>query len=349
MWANPLKYNLKVKNMKKSLIVFSIVFVLMFSMAASVFGTKVLSIEQIPNDPLYNQYPDVYGDYIVWSDDIKDYDVLAYNILTKQKFMIKQNTGQEAHPAIWEDIVVWEEAGGLNYYNLKTRQYNSIPDSADAWYPAIYGDIVVWEDNGINAYNLKTRQPITIPGSGNGEYADIYGDIVIWRDDGDIYGFNLKSSTTSFLIVDTTGNSYRPRIYGDIIVWAEEGKICKYNIKTSEKTIIYDGNREYADGDVDIYGDIVVWQEGDYQIYGYNLKTGQEFLIRDTEEDGKNVDWPAIYCGRVVWYEDNYYNETESNYEVFLANLDVVCETAKKSLPMDWIMKKFGLGKYKNN
>ncbi len=88
-----------------------------------------------------------------------------------------------------------------------------------------------------------------------------------------------------------------------------------------------------------IYGDIVVWEDyrsGNVDIWGYNLKTKEEFQITtDTRDQG----FPAIYCGRVVWQD--YRNV---NADIYLANLDVVCETTKhKSLPMAQILKILGL------
>jgi len=50
---------------------------------------------------------------------------------------------------------------------------------------------------------------------------------------------------------------------------------------------------------------------------------------------------PAIYCGRVVW--EDYRNETTNGIDIYLANLDVVCETTHKSLPMAQILKILGL------
>ena len=104
----------------------------------------------------------------------------------------------------------------------------------------------------------------------------------------------------------------------------------------SEERITKEPTHQYSPA---IYGDIVVWH--DYRntnsdIYGYNLKTKQEFQIT-TNTAGQYV--PAIYCDRVVWYDDR-----NNNYDIYIAYLDVVCETAKKSLPMDWFMKHFGLG-----
>lgn len=300
--------------MKKSLILFSIIFVLFFSMTASVLGTKILSQKQITNDSATeNYYPDIYEGIIVWDHiDISGgiiFSIYGYNLNTNQQFVIAENIRDYGYPAIWGDYVVWMQGEQISIYNLKTKQVTLVGGNDDtAYWPDIYDGTVVWSENGdIRSYNIKTGVFRMISDSDTADYPAINGDTVVWEDGGDIYGFNLKSSATPFLIRDT-GNAYYPAIYGDI----------------------------------------AVWQEGDYDIYGHNLKTGQEFLIRDSENPF-DLGYPAIFCGSVVWHEEVSYPESLERYQIFIANLDVVCEEAKKPLPLDWIMKKFGLGKFKNN
>ena len=84
-------------------------------------------------------------------------------------------------------------------------------DTSDQVHPAIYGDIVVWQDNrnqattglDIYGYNLKTKEELPIcTFTANQDYPAIYGDIVVWQDNRngnyDIYGYNL-----------TTGESFQ--------------------------------------------------------------------------------------------------------------------------------------------
>ena len=60
----------------------------------------------------------------------------------------------------------------------------------------------------------------------------------------------------------------------------------------------------------DIDGHIVVWQDernGNWDIFGYNLTTGREFLITDNEYDQIN---PAINGNILVWQDNRseYWN-----------------------------------------
>ena len=140
-----------------------------------------------------------------------------------------------------------------------------------------------------------------------------------------------------------------PAIYGDIVVWTKvdnnenKADIWGYNLKTKERFQITESNDA---GVPAIYGDIVVWIGGiqfenteNIDIFGYNLKTKERFQIT---KSGKAI-LPEIYCDRVVWldYRDgNIYGLLD----VYIIYLDVVCGETNNSLPMNWIMKKFGLG-----
>ncbi|NYT13694.1 MAG: hypothetical protein GKC01_04190 [Candidatus Methanofastidiosa archaeon] len=146
----------------------------------------------------------------------------------------------------------------------------------------------------------------------------------------------------------------------------------------SEERITTDTSEQY---DPAIYGDIVVWydyRKSNWDIYGYNLKTKEEFQIttntssqvypaiygdivvwHDTRKGNADIygynlktkeefqittdtsvqAYPAIYCDRVVW-ED--YRNVDSN--IYLAYLDVVCRESKNSFPMQQFMKILGFG-----
>jgi beta propeller repeat protein len=98
----------------------------------------------------------------------------------------------------------------------------------------------------------------------------------------------------------------------------------------SEERITTDASAQHYPA---IYGDIVVWYDernGNYDIYGYNLNTKQEFPIT-TNTSGQY--YPAIYCDRVVWEE-----RRNANWDIYLAYLDVYCKTTK-TLPIDKILK----------
>jgi beta propeller repeat protein len=70
-------------------------------------------------------------------------------------------------------------------------------------------------------------------------------------------------STTEFRITTSSRNQHLPAIYGNIVVWED-------------------------------------WRNGNADIYGYDLSTGEEFQITSEPYDQKN---PAIHGKRVVWVQ----------------------------------------------
>ncbi|MBA7482681.1 hypothetical protein ES707_18175 [subsurface metagenome] len=71
----------------------------------------------------------------------------------------------------------------------------------------------------------------------------------------------------------------------------------------------------------DIDGNIIVWQDyrnDNWDIYGYNLTTRQEFQITNNPDDQEN---PAI-SGNVVVWQDNR-NEYWNIYAVILSGSEV--------------------------
>ncbi|MBU7018941.1 MAG: hypothetical protein HXS44_15640 [Theionarchaea archaeon] len=77
-----------------------------------------------------------------------------------------------------------------------------------------------------------------------------------------------------------------------------------------------------------IHRDIVVWQDyrnENWDIYGYNLKTKEEFqIITDSEDQSK----PAIYNKIVVWIHGGIYGYNLLTNELFLITASPVGQSA---------------------
>ena len=311
--------------MKKSLKVLLMLVVLAFSTFSAVLATKVLSEERITTEEGDQYDPAIYGDIVVWYDYRNgNNDIYGRNIRTMaEEFPICTDDGDQYDPAIYGDIVVWQDDrnGNINPdiwgYNLKTKEEFPIcTDGKRQFYPAIYGDIVVWQDE----RNWD-----------GGNY--------------DIYGRNIRTMAEEFQITTNTESQMKPAIYGDIVVWYDDRNnswdIYGRNIRTMAEDFPICTFIDSTQSMQAIYGDIVVWQDArnhattGVDIYGYNLKTKQEFPICTEEGD---QEYSAIYCDRVVWEDDR-----NGIQDIYLAYIDVVCETAKKSLPMEGILKILGL------
>jgi TolB protein len=90
----------------------------------------------------------------------------------QQEFQITTNPHEQRSPAIYQNIVVWQDKRNGNWdiygYNLETNEEFSITTNPDDQkHPAIHGDMVVYEDyrndtNAIYGYSLSTHNEIPI-------------------------------------------------------------------------------------------------------------------------------------------------------------------------------------------
>ena len=206
--------------------------------------------------------------------------------------------------------------------------------------PAIYEDIIVWEDfrNGysqIYGYNIAEKNEFHISKSDSNQYEPaIWEDIVVWRDDRngnwDIYGYNLKAKK-EFQISEDLSDQFSPGIFRDVVIYTDSRNgsidIFGYNLSSKEEIEITTslGNQMYPV----IYENLIIWQDDrnwditeDYyvitkkDIYGYNLLTGEEFVITRGEEDEYR---PAIYDSVVTWTE-----KKDGTYNIFSMNLSTM-------------------------
>ncbi|MDW7731206.1 MAG: hypothetical protein SCH66_02125 [Methanolobus sp.] len=280
---------------------------------------------QITMDESDQNEPAIYGDTIVWTDyrnvnltddignlPVQDFfkldaDIYAYNISTGEVLQGQYELLQNI-PDIYGDRVVWEdyrnatlpEDGNnlttedwlrldVNIYmhNLSSGEDMQITaNESIQWSPAIDGDLIVWEDarNGnwdIYVYDLSTGEEMQVTGYGSSQMNPaVSGDgLVVWEDsrngNWDIYMYNM-SSGEEIQLTSNGSDQIAPAIYGNIIVW-----------------------EDYRNAD-QAYGNMALEElvQLDADIYGYDLSTGEEFLITENESwQGE----PAIYGNRIVW------------------------------------------------
>lgn len=246
---------------------------------------------------------------------------LVFSVEGSQEFPITTNESHQRSPAIYGNIVVYEDNRKGNWdiygYNLTTqKEFQITKDLKDQLNPAIYQDIVVYEDHRI-----------------------IEDDTSGFTFDGIISGYNLTTDE-EFQIITTpywelnpawTVNLARkshPALYGDIVVWVDHGiehsHIAGYNLETHEAFQI----AEIPDKHLwpALYQDIVVWQDNrDHSfIYGYNLSTKEEFKIGTEDRFPFPIHFrknPAIHNDIVVWTEsddDIIYGYNLVTHEEFL-------------------------------
>ncbi|MFQ6088078.1 MAG: hypothetical protein ACE5K0_04175 [Candidatus Methanofastidiosia archaeon] len=160
------------------------------------------------------------------------------------EFPIVTNPSDQSDPAIYDDIVVWEDDrnGWLNSdiygYNLSIKrefQITTFPSLRRE--PAIYENIIVWEDlrNGnddIYGYDLSTKREFQITTDMKDQnHPAIYENIVVWDDkryakpieynlfdyNTDIYGYDLSTEQEFQITIDPKLQRH-PAVHGDIVV-----------------------------------------------------------------------------------------------------------------------------------
>lgn len=281
---------------------------------------------QITTDESDQNEPAIYGDTVVWTDyrnvnitdDIKnlsmqdffklDADIYAYNISTGEELQGQYELLQNV-PDIYGDRVVWEDyrnatlpADGNNLtaedwlgldvniymYNLSSWEDIQVTTNGSIqWSPAIDGDLIVWEDarNGnwdVYMYDLSSGEEIQITEDGSSQMNPVVSGegLIVWEDNRnnnwDIYVYDL-SSGEEMQITPNGSDQIAPAIYGNIIVWEDyrnAGQTVYDNISPQELASL------------------------DADIYGYDMSTGEEFLV--TEDESWQGE-PAIYGNRIVW------------------------------------------------
>jgi beta propeller repeat protein len=252
------------------------------------------------------------------------------------EFSIITNTNAQKFPAIYGDIVVFEDNRNGNWdlygYNLSTStEFPICTNAGDQMRPKIYGSIVVWYDtrNGnwdIYGYNLSTSTEFPVCTNPHDQYDPaIYENLVVWADyrngNRDIYGYNLSTST-EFPVRTIPNDQLDPALYGDILIYEDHRNgnpdIYGYNLSTStEFPICTNTSPQY---DPAIYGNTVVWLDwrSGRDIYGYNLSTSTEFPVCAI---GNSQNDPAIHQDIVVWQDDR-----SGSYDIYGYDLSTSTE-----------------------
>lgn len=283
--------------------------------------------------------------------------VVVYSVFSVESFVpdeglsefpITTNPEDQKNPALYQDIVVWQDDRNGNWdiygYDLTTqKEFQITTDPEDQRHPAIYQDTVVYEDhrddmNAIYAYNLLTQEEVLISKAlGMKSLPALYEDIVVWTDPRDgnfrIYVYNL-STREEFQV--TTGSDWqvKPAIYKDIVVWEDnrhgDFTIYAYNLKTGLEFRIPTGRYffpvDYDQCNAAIHNNIVVWTEDFFHnIYGYNLDTKEIYRIA-TARLGKcggscNIPFfdsrrPTIYNDLIIWVDCRNGNEDMYGYNL---------------------------------
>ncbi|MBU7031627.1 MAG: carboxypeptidase regulatory-like domain-containing protein [Theionarchaea archaeon] len=250
-------------------------------------------------------------------------------------FQVTIDPGNQVNPAIYGDIIVWEDDRNGNWdiygYMISTRTVFQITsDESNQMEPAVQGDTVTWMDerNGntdIFLYDLSQKQEFRITfHEANQTHPALYGNMVVWQDyrngNWDIYGYDLPLQQ-EFEVTTFSGNQTHPALYGDMVVWQDyrngNWDIYGYDLSLQQEFQITSNSRDQVAPS--IYKDMVVWADDrndNWDIYGYRVSTQQEFQIT---ADPSNQMTPAVSENAVVW-ED----ERNGGYDVYRYDLHLL-------------------------
>lgn len=332
------------------------------------YNLSAFTVTRVTNDGSDHYNPAIYGDRLAWSDNrngVSKFDIYACNLTdaevikisnsqaTLVETQITTNPSSQETPAIYGDIIVWQDWRNgysnpdIYMYNLSSNKETQITtNESKQCKPVIYKDIIVWEDwrNGysnpdIYMYNLSTHTETQI--TTNESYQldpTIYDDIIVWMDYrnfnprglvSEIYVYNLSTCKETQITADELEQGF-PVIYSDIIIWQESGaygdsNIYMYDLSTYKKTkITTDGLNHFSPA---IWRDRVVWQ-GSRNNYGrilmHNISTSKKTLITTN----KSIqEFPSIYGDTIVWADYRNGNGMPSNPDIYSYNLSTNTET----------------------
>ncbi len=295
--------------------------------------------KQISNSSTHDEFPRIYGIYVVWMGYVPPYrsriwQIYLYDITNGETRHVSPTSKHQTYPAIYENKVYWNDFRNSNQdifmYDLDTEQEWQITSNAiDQQGASIFEDDLIWWDraNGLIYYDTSAHSEIPIDNSPAADYyqymncgelgcSDYFGgEYVYWKsapsgfhaaDDVEIYSYKPIEEKE----VQITFNSFRdfePVIHGENIVWTanKDGNddIFLYNA-SSPPPLIKINSAIATDAVPRIHGNRVVWHSrttaevSSGYISMYDLTTGED---RPISEEGQRVGFADIYEDLVVW------------------------------------------------
>lgn len=278
-----------------------------------------------PNLTGDQQYPDIYGDHVVWQDNRNgDWDIYDHDTLTAQTVALVSGAGNQEKPAIYGTQVVWQDDrnGDYDIYRktltgTETIVYSGAGDQinlsiSDSW--------IVWQDNrngywNIYAYRLSDGQIRQLTNDVRDQVKPrVSGEIVVWEDYrnglGEIYVHDLATSVETRI----TNNSYQqmaPAILNGAILWTDQrdgsrdihfealaaGQDLRLNYEPSDQDqATFNG----IDTSVIFYTDYTAGLS-DPNIALLSVTSGVGYFV---SSNSARQEEPAAYDQRVVWQDD---------------------------------------------
>lgn len=290
---------------------------------------------------------DISGNRVVWINEVDDGDeIWIYNTLTHSKSLLFKNPRHKSGIRIDGDYVVWGSTEDQDYWSIFVYY---IPTGA--LFPVITendrmggldieGSRVVWIDerygfgsSAVFMYDFLTGIETEVStNSGHLNYPVISGGKVFWEDVNSLDRIRMCDLTTGVekvLCPPLLDVQSGPENSGDHVVWTE-GKYCEggaacdvryldLSTETSSWLCNRSGNQcaLAIDGETVLYEDMGSIGNRESKLYLYDLSTGEEELIYDTNSTATYSHlWDArMDNSKVVWSQVNV---TGNHYDLFL-------------------------------
>lgn len=185
--------------------------------------------------PAREEQPAISGTTVIWADGrngttgpggvVSDYDIYGADVRTGKQFPVCISSGDQVHPAISDNIVVWQDGRdrsgaapnewNIYGYNVATQREFIVTDAPGPQTdPEVSNGVVVWTDGPradgtsvIEGCDLRSGRIFRIS-DGEGAYAfpSISGDTVVWsslRGDGSqlaVYGATISVSPRAITV-----------------------------------------------------------------------------------------------------------------------------------------------------
>ncbi|MEN6309160.1 MAG: hypothetical protein ABFD91_15545 [Anaerohalosphaeraceae bacterium] len=282
----------------------------------------------------------IWQEYVQYNNQW-DWDIYGVDVINAPSELIGVAAfeANQTHPSLWETCAAWEDDyyGDTDVWvsdfsdTLNITTHSISPYLNNQSFPRIHGNTVVWQhqiadpDTQVLDWDIYAAD-VTDPNnplmyvvgafSGDQQYPDIYRSTIVWQDnywgDNDIAAADVwrrnepEQHTLSSLTLDQTS----PATDGKYVVWQEDfgaGDVDLYGADISNpdqpvELLISDAAGSQINASLS--GHLVVWQDnrnGNWDIYGFNLITRQEFQITNDKDDQIH---PAIDNELVVFEDD---------------------------------------------
>ena len=240
--------------------------------------------------------PAIQGDIVVWANTINNLsEIYGYNLKTKETFQVSDDKHEKDSPAVYGNIVVWRElkddAKNIRAINIFTKESFKINEGQTRCFsPSMYGNYIIWANwigsgghSEVYAYDLRNGKNLLLYDKGYNSDTCIFENIAAWSG-GNIYirlyDIGTSNKGGAFFEIDSRGAVISLKTYKKTIVWSGGGYIKIYNMGSTIELLKI--KEEDIPGNISIHENIVVWEDAkdiDWDIYGYNLDTKEEFPI----------------------------------------------------------------------